>query len=611
MKPRLILALGLSALAPACSPDIAVRPGNVLPGDVPPAVPPSAKPPPTETPPARPGTIPPPISGGTLIIAHDGKTAIAADPDRDKVYVVDLQTRHLLRTIDLKPGDEPGRLAEDNNRRVHVALRSVGALATIDIDKGAVVGRRPVCGAPRGVAYDSARDLVHVACATGELRSLPAQGGEATRTLFLGPDLRDVVVQGDRLFVSRLKAAQVLELDASVETGAVVKTSAPPEFVGMGFDPMGQPLTIHTPPTAAWRTVGLPSGGVAMVHMRGLTNAVPTDMPGGYGGGPCKGGIVNTAISVLDDADHAPAAALTMNVLPVDLAISKDGTQVAVVDASSLPKTGFLPRVSIGPVSYLSGECSFLGESYMPEGQITAVAFDSQNRVIVQSREPAALFVLPDLGAITLSTESKRDAGHELFHEATGALISCASCHPEAGDDGHVWNFTSAGPRRTQSLRGGILGSEPFHWSGDMADLTHLTAEVMTKRMMGPTLTSDEVAALGRWIDAQPNLPAPPAQDLDAVERGHALFNNAEVGCFSCHSGDKLTNNLNADVGTGDKFQVPSLRGVAYRAPFLHTGCAATLRDRFGACGGGDSHGKTSQLSPQQLDDLTAYLGTL
>jgi cytochrome c peroxidase len=58
--------------------------------------------------------------------------------------------------------------------------------------------------------------------------------------------------------------------------------------------------------------------------------------------------------------------------------------------------------------------------------------------------------------------------------------------------------------------------------------------------------------------------------------------------------------------------QVPSLIGVAYRAPFIHTGCAATLRDRFDpSCGGGDKHGHTSQLDGGQIDDLVAYLETL
>jgi hypothetical protein len=43
----------------------------------------------------------------------------------------------------------------------------------------------------------------------------------------------------------------------------------------------------------------------------------------------------------------------------------------------------------------------------------------------------------------------------------------------------------------------------------------------------------------------------------------------------------------------------------------MHDGCAAKLLDRFGACGGGDKHGHTSQLQPAQLADLVAYLRSL
>ena len=81
--------------------------------------------------------------------------------------------------------------------------------------------------------------------------------------------------------------------------------------------------------------------------------------------------------------------------------------------------------------------------------------------------------------------------------------------------------------------------------------------------------------------------------------------------CVSCHNGQQLTNNQTDFVGTGGSFQVPRLVGLAFRAPYLHDGCAKTLADRFGACGGGDSHGHTSQLSPQQIGDLVAFLQTL
>ena len=95
-----------------------------------------------------------------------------------------------------------------------------------------------------------------------------------------------------------------------------------------------------------------------------------------------------------------------------------------------------------------------------------------------------------------------------------------------------------------------------------------------------------------------------------ATVRGRDLFAGA-AGCVTCHSGRRFTNNATVDVGTGGVFQVPSLVGVAHRAPFLHTGCAATLADRFGSCGGGDNHGATSGLGAADIADLVAFLSTL
>jgi hypothetical protein len=58
--------------------------------------------------------------------------------------------------------------------------------------------------------------------------------------------------------------------------------------------------------------------------------------------------------------------------------------------------------------------------------------------------------------------------------------------------------------------------------------------------------------------------------------------------------------------------QVPSLVGLANHPPFMHTGCAQTLRDRFTtACGGGDKHGVTSGLAASDISDLISYLETL
>lgn len=65
------------------------------------------------------------------------------------------------------------------------------------------------------------------------------------------------------------------------------------------------------------------------------------------------------------------------------------------------------------------------------------------------------------------------------------------------------------------------------------------------------------------------------------------------------------------DVGTGGQMQVPSLVGVGYRAPFIHTGCAETLEERFDPGCGGDAHGDVAGLTEPDRQGIIAYLQSL
>lgn len=244
-------------------------------------------------------------------------------------------------------------------------------------------------------------------------------------------------------------------------------------------------------------------------------------------------------------------------------------------------------------------------------GQPIALAFGRE--LLVQSREPAALYVMSAdwtrvERTIWLAEESCEDTGHAIFHTSTGAGVACASCHAEGGDDGRVWNFDEIGARRTPSLRGTTAHTEPFHWDGSQKDMNDIVTHVFEGRMGGPILDDGEKGALSEWVTRIPEPPALRKLD-DAATRGRTLF--ASQGCAGCHSGRMLTNNQTVDVGTGAAFQVPSLKGVAWRAPFLHDGCAETLEARFGACGGGEMHGTIAGLGSSAIADLTAFLETL
>jgi mono/diheme cytochrome c family protein/DNA-binding beta-propeller fold protein YncE len=543
----------------------------------------------------------------------NAKLAVASDPDRDHVYVVDLAAWKLAFDVALQPGDEPGRVAEGPADRVFVALRRGGAVVTLDTATGAITERRPVCSAPRGLAWDAASSRLHVACADGQLITLAATGATAVRTLTLPPDLRDVVVTETGLLVSRFRSAEVLTVNAA---GAVTNRLTPKSFDD------------RFAASVAWRLRAVPGGGALLVHQSSLDVAIQIDGSpavqdtqhfGTYGSSGLCGAIVQAAVTFIATDGTSTTYLPSNNVLPVDGVIDPTtGTAAIAHAAMTAPNPAFVNYVKLDPMAAVRcGSESDLRPalpqavtatySYHPPGQTVAID-TAAGRVVVQTREPATLW-RDDGSVLTLSTERHADVGHAIFHSSSRGL-ACASCHPEGGEDGRVWKFDPIGSRRTPSLRGGISGTEPFHWDGELPTLSALVDEVWVRRMAGPRLAPDQVAELRRWLDTIPALPRA-AGDAAVVSRGRALFEDAALGCATCHVGPTLTNNTTVDVGTGLSLQVPSLRGLAWRPPYLHDGCAVTVTDRFGACGGGDKHGHTSQLAPSQLADLTAYLLSL
>jgi len=593
-----------------------------------------------------------PISGGNLLVTHDNAHAFVADPDRDRLVAVDLASGTATE-IALNAGDEPGRLVEDAAGRIQVALRRGGALVTIDPTSDAVIARRAVCAEPRGLAYEAATDLIHVACSTGELVSLPAAGGDAVRNVFVDRDLRDVLVRNGVLYVTRFRSAQLLQLDAS---GAVAARVSPPSVQridegGLGGGPSagvegsdGGIPSVAANAAVAWRTIQLPDGRFVMSHQRQLQTILSTVVHGGYGAG-C-GGPVEPDLTIIDGSNAmTPMIPIEGDALPVDVAASSDGSELAIVYAAGqvvmrVPMTELVAdsgSATSGPCpDNLAGQNppdtgdggglfngapstspvpSGVGNAFTDAlGSPTSVAFAGTSLLVYYPELPAIAVHRDDglSSVIMLPGDVGYDAGRKLFHTQTPSGLACASCHPEARDDGLVWNFDTEGLRRTQNVAGSILDRAPYHWAGDETSLPNLMDDVFSNRMGGAMPTDSEHRALGPWLNRVP-APAPTADvDAAAAARGQALFQSTAVGCTTCHTGALMSTKAIVDVGTGGTFKVPSLVGISGRAPFMHTGCATTLLDRFTpACGGGDTHGHTSQLSPDQLNDLVAYLETL
>ncbi len=111
-----------------------------------------------------------------------------------------------------------------------------------------------------------------------------------------------------------------------------------------------------------------------------------------------------------------------------------------------------------------------------------------------------------------------------------------------------------------------------------------------------------------------------------AQERGKALFDRAvdkfgkpiaELNrCSYCHTGAKGTSQKPFDVGTRKvtdntgPLDTPQLTNIALTAPYLHDGSARSLEEIWTVFNPEDKHGRTNDLTKDELNDLIEYLRT-
>lgn len=564
----------------------------------------------------QPTKRPQPLLGGTVTVSLDDKEALVSDPDRDTLSFIDLAQRSVRTRLKLPDGSTPTRAVDDGAGHYVVALRGSGKVAIIDQSTRKLARLVEVCGEPRGVSRAMGGGVL-VACATGELVTVQASGEVASR--FIGVEGRDVIQNQAGTWVSSFRSAELVE----VTTGTPVRERATPPAIA--------PQGVSFAPQVAYRTLERPNGDIVMVHQlermgETTTPLQPASAPlqgtitvGAYGAAfvpgqpppPCAASSMRTGVTIF--SANPPRTFEASGVLPVDAALSPDGRHLAIASAANSEVTllrDFAATPSVMSVCGPSNQPPPSPESPLPAEQPVGVAFMKTGRLLVHFRSPEMLQLRDGsatIASILLAPTLTPDPGHRVFHASTGS-ISCASCHPEGHEDGHTWMVRGA-VRRTQSLLGGLMSTAPFHWQGDHATLTHVMEDTFVARMGGALPDAATIGALGEFLDGLP-APKPQAHDTPVNEAlGRAAF--LKANCQSCHAGPRMVSNSTMSVGRGEAFQVPSLIAVSRRGPWMHDGCAKTLRDRFvdGACGG-DRHGEVTRLAPAELDALVAWLET-
>jgi len=225
--------------------------------------------------------------------------------------------------------------------------------------------------------------------------------------------------------------------------------------------------------------------------------------------------------------------------------------------------------------------------------------------------------------------------GEQTFYTARYSFqgqIGCANCHIDSTFDGLEWNLEPDGFGRNivdNKLLEGVKGTEPYKWTGTNPNIPTecgpRTEKYFWRSENYDDLTLADLTIYIRSLEPRPNRSKLPGYELSsAQERGKAVFERAvdkfkkpipeSNRCVYCHSGPKGTNQKLFDVGThkgndnAGLLKSAPLTNIALTAPYLHDGSARSLEEIWTVFNPDDKHGRTNDLTKDELNDLIEYL---
>jgi YVTN family beta-propeller protein len=212
--------------------------------------------------------------------------------------------------------------------------------------------------------------------------------------------------------------------------------------------------------------------------------------------------------------------------------------------------------------------------------------------------------------------------------------IGCANCHIDSTFDGLTWNLEPDGFGRStvdNKLIEGIKDTEPYKWTGTNPNIPTecgpRTEKYFWRSENYDNTTLTDLSIYVRSLEPRPNRWKLPGYQLTpAQERGKAIFERTQDKfnkpisefnrCAYCHSGPKGTNQQLFDVGTRkpndntDLLKAAPLTNIALTAPYLHDGSARSLEEIWTVYNPEDKHGRTNDLTKDELNDLIEYVRT-
>ncbi|MCC6334505.1 MAG: c-type cytochrome [Myxococcales bacterium] len=611
---------------------------------------------------ARPAVVP--KSSGSIAVSRDDALLFVADADHDRLTVIDTATRAVLRQTPLAKGPERVLVAPDG--AIFVSSRGARTVSKLTADGAGVEATATVGAEPVGLALSSDLTQLFVANSmSGTISVLDAATLEPRREVTVGgqPWAVTAAADGRRLYVTDFLAGGVGVLDLERNVLSTL-TLEQPSVAECAFGEVPE----RTPAQPADVVLSPEGDRVYVAHVQSRTgvtqgfnvslrlavapamSTIDTDTDAVFQDvarttNPLTGEVVTTPPPYppallgtnLDESCREAGAGTGMDA-PSSLVVDGLGQWIFVADHNSnavaivsamgrsapdyrVPERGIADVVRVGARPTGIAVSGDLRRAWVHNAlDYTVSVIENRSGRLVESEVIA--FDRSPLPA-------EVDQGRRLFYSAVDPRltqpefggVSCSSCHPDGRTDGLSWvlpeGATSTGPweapgnrpsRNTPALWG-VTGTAPYHWDGALADLPAFSAR-MVSQMGGFGLDAREVNQLSSYL-ATVKPPDNPAEGLLApglVARGEALFG---ARCGACHAGEALTDGrAHAALGSGQKLDTPSLRGVFATAPYLHDGSRSTLRGVLVDSRPTIAAHAQAGLSASDLDALEAFLRT-
>lgn len=589
-----------------------------------------------------------PVYRSPIDVAYspDGSLLAVADRTLPGLALIDPSDGSVVREVKL--AGDPYHVIWNGDGKVLVAEGANGTVAEVDPATGSVLRRIKIGLVAKGLAVTPDGQLLTCDRALNRLVITNLDTGAVESTLEVGREPGTVAVTRDGQYAV---VGNKLPRTGNRWTGSA---AAEVSVVTLANKEIRRVLLAEG--TTMIRHVVLsPDGRWAYVTHQSPRGGLPvTQLDNGW--------VMTNALSIVD----VSSATLYANFIfdsrgsgaatPWGAAINADGSklfvtlagvrEVASVDLSALHKrlAGYTQKQRVDELllnlsdlhsdgtikrTALTSVEGTRGIALSADNRTLAVAAYFSGKVLLLSANDASLVKTVPLP--NQPVEDQIRMGERYYYSALNCYqtwLSCSSCHDEGRPDSLNWDLQNDGTGNPKQTKSHVFSSEtpPTNVSGcrENALVSSRAGYQFIEFQAAP---EDRVQATYAFMksllpEPSPHLGADGKLTPDALE-GKKLFEGS-AECSSCHKGPYFTDTSKHDVGTRRSgaegpdnnptwdtagYDTPTLIEVWRTAPYLHLGTALTVSDVLTTENrDGNSHGKTSHLSSEQIDQLAAYV---